>query len=368
MDNVKIKNYRSLKNIELEMGGINVIFGDSDSGKTNFFRALRDFAFNTRGIDFVTHGEKSSMVSIDNKVKWEKGKGINKYTVGKKPFTNVGQSCPEEASDVHGLKEIDFGQKVVKRLNFIDQFESHFIVSQSEQDSAKIVTSLIPGINMILEGSRQAVLKLRHLKQDQDMLEKQKAELDIDLEPLPRLTNIREKATEIDKKLVQIQSKRKRLRQLRAIRELLKRHREDSIRIKTLIVSLGKYIIDAASIIGKARQLSSIIEAKKKSDQLAEEFQFTGGVIGGLALVLENFETLNKQIEHFSRLQSISANLTKGRQRQIFLKKELNDCTESLEAKIGAVSELVQKQGICPLTKKPFIDVCKKYLVEDMGL
>ena len=183
MNKIEIKNYRSIKKAELELAGINVVIGPTDSGKSNLYRALRDFAFNTRGEDFVTKGEKVTEIDVDEVI-WQKGKGKNQYVVPgfEDPFTKVGVNCPEEVTQVHGLREVDFGQGVVKRINFSGQFDSHFIVNESEQDSAKIVTSILPDINMVLEGTRQAVLKIRHLTNDLEHNQKQQTEIQEDLE------------------------------------------------------------------------------------------------------------------------------------------------------------------------------------------
>lgn len=37
---VRISNYRSIENIEVDLGAINILIGQNNAGKSNFLRAL----------------------------------------------------------------------------------------------------------------------------------------------------------------------------------------------------------------------------------------------------------------------------------------------------------------------------------------
>lgn len=59
---VRIKNYRSIESIDLELGMINLLIGQNNSGKTNFLKALNLAVSGTVDISeddiFVAHGER----------------------------------------------------------------------------------------------------------------------------------------------------------------------------------------------------------------------------------------------------------------------------------------------------------------------
>ena len=63
---IKIKNFRSHKNTEIELSsGVNIICGDNDLGKSTILRAL-NWVNNNKpsGDSYITHGKNKSTVSI----------------------------------------------------------------------------------------------------------------------------------------------------------------------------------------------------------------------------------------------------------------------------------------------------------------
>ena len=45
LKSVRVQNFRSLENIDIELGEINILIGQNNVGKSNFLRAI-DIAFN----------------------------------------------------------------------------------------------------------------------------------------------------------------------------------------------------------------------------------------------------------------------------------------------------------------------------------
>ena len=72
---VRISNFRSIENIEVDLGAINILIGQNNAGKSNFLRAL-DIAFNgSKTISeediFIEHNEhlsKNKKAIIDLKI------------------------------------------------------------------------------------------------------------------------------------------------------------------------------------------------------------------------------------------------------------------------------------------------------------
>ena len=61
---VQVKNFQSLKDVELEIEGFTALSGPNNSGKSALMRAIRGVFQNTGGTSFITHGEKEMEVSL----------------------------------------------------------------------------------------------------------------------------------------------------------------------------------------------------------------------------------------------------------------------------------------------------------------
>ena len=117
---VRIKNFQSIKDAEIEISGFTVITGTNNSGKTAVMRAIRGVFTNAPAGPLLRRGEAYLSVTIHfddgNTVTWEKGwekpdrkgKTVNRYIVNGKTLPNVGRSAPEEVR-LLGVGEIRAG-------------------------------------------------------------------------------------------------------------------------------------------------------------------------------------------------------------------------------------------------------------------
>lgn len=125
---IHISNFQGHEASTLELSsGVNVVLGETDSGKTSILRALNWVATNRpRGDAFVKFGAKSCSVSVvtdKGEVKRVKRPGFNGYALvtasgGKQEFKEIGTSVPIEAKSVLNIDEI----------NVQSQLSSHFLV------------------------------------------------------------------------------------------------------------------------------------------------------------------------------------------------------------------------------------------------
>lgn len=156
MKQVIIKGYQSLVKVVLNLAaGLNVFNGETDSGKSSIIRAMTGFMHNAEGDGFVTVGAKKAVVEVDG-VKWEKGKNVNRYSIGDKVFEKVGRGAvPVEVQQATGIREVEFGEGITRRLNITKQSEPKFFVVDKPSDNAKIIGSL-SGIHIIFNALRDA--------------------------------------------------------------------------------------------------------------------------------------------------------------------------------------------------------------------
>lgn len=162
MKKISIKNYQSIKNAEIELGGITVITGRTDSGKSAFFRAVKAVVSNESGDDFTTFGEKKTVVEIDN-VKWIQSNTENSYEIDGKRWDKCGRTVPDDVRKELNMGEIEFGKDIKFYLNFSGQLDPSFIVQGNPSDNAKVIGS-ISNIHTVYNGLREAEKDAKNIK------------------------------------------------------------------------------------------------------------------------------------------------------------------------------------------------------------
>lgn len=104
MVKLTIDNFQSIGHAELILDGLTVIVGPSDRGKSALLRAVEAALFNRAGEQFVRIGAKTAVVTLElpepdaagvHRVRWEKGKGVNKFDVDGAAYAKVGKGAPD---------------------------------------------------------------------------------------------------------------------------------------------------------------------------------------------------------------------------------------------------------------------------------
>src|SRR5258708_20568027 len=104
MTSLQIRNFQSLKKIDLDLLPLTVIVGPSSSGKSALVRALKVLSSNERGADFITNGESSCSISAtcdDWKITFERDVSSGSYrlydgvNVEEREYTNLTGPIPE---------------------------------------------------------------------------------------------------------------------------------------------------------------------------------------------------------------------------------------------------------------------------------
>lgn len=157
---VSIRNFQSLKKVDLELGPFTVIVGNSATGKSALIRALKAVASNVRGTSLVTSGESTLSVSVQSEV-WkltlEKGTSSNSYRVcdlttgTDKEYTKLAGEVPEEVTALLGIEPVADGRSV----NFAGERDQPFLLDESGQQVAKVLGDLT-NVATILEAIREA--------------------------------------------------------------------------------------------------------------------------------------------------------------------------------------------------------------------
>lgn len=172
--NLTIQNFQSHKKTELDFDdGINIIIGQSDSGKSAIIRAL-NWVINNKpsGEAFKSKwgGDTKAIIDIDAyKILREKAKS-NLYAIytgeqtARTPFLSFGQNVPENVK-----KLLNFSS-----LNIANQFDSPFLLAMSGGEVASYLNEIV---NLDKIDTSLANIN-KSLKGEKTLLEKAKSELE----------------------------------------------------------------------------------------------------------------------------------------------------------------------------------------------
>ena len=108
---IRVRNFQSIEDAEVEVSGLTVVTGQNNSGKTALMRAVRGVFENSGGDAFVRHGTDALAVHLDfgdADVTWTKGPKVKPtYIVGGKTI-NPGRSVPDEVTSL-GVAPVQAG-------------------------------------------------------------------------------------------------------------------------------------------------------------------------------------------------------------------------------------------------------------------
>ena len=143
-----MKNFESHENSEIEFsGGLNLIIGQSNQGKSSIVRALALVVANRFDKDSVRTGADFCTVTVvteKGSVTAERGEDTNHWIIetvaGKKEYRNIGTTVPPETLSILGMGERVRGE--IKELpNIMFQLEKHYMLS--EVDGKKATSNMI---------------------------------------------------------------------------------------------------------------------------------------------------------------------------------------------------------------------------------
>jgi energy-coupling factor transporter ATP-binding protein EcfA2 len=174
IDGVAVKGYQSLYDVKCSLGNFTVIYGESDVGKSAFYRAVKALVTSEDGDSFISHGKSSTTVALKLnsgvKVAWFKKKGKSgEYSckVDEKTKLQTWARARKMPPDLAQL--LRFGELAVDGEkfypNFRSQFDRLFLLFESPGRRARVLGSLIA--NILLKAVKQA--NLERIRNDSDI-------------------------------------------------------------------------------------------------------------------------------------------------------------------------------------------------------
>lgn len=147
LERLEVKDYQSLKDIDLPLGRFTVIVGPSGNGKSALIRALRALCFNQPGPRFIRHKRPKAWVRLTfdegQVVEWEKprDKGAT-YTLGDQLYTRVGRAVPEDIGNALRIRRIDIDKGFTFAPQFQSQHDLPLLLTESSTLAARALAKL----------------------------------------------------------------------------------------------------------------------------------------------------------------------------------------------------------------------------------
>lgn len=155
MFKIRTKNFRKIKQAELEVSGLVWITGPTDHGKSCLLKAIPALMENPTGGSFINYDADETTVELEfdnkdgrQKVQWVKpSKGSGTYTINDgEPLSKTGSSTPPEVSDL-GFKVIQI-KDTKYNLHYWPQGE-YFLVKDTPTYIFLMISRLLKHRNLI---------------------------------------------------------------------------------------------------------------------------------------------------------------------------------------------------------------------------
>lgn len=162
IEKITVRNYQSLYNVEVKLGKFTVLYGNSDVGKSAFYRAIRGLFIGEVGDDFISVETNRVGVSIKTtsgkEIVWLKSRGKSSTYVLFSDGVKVkewrrARQLPKELEVLLQIRPVTVdGDKFYPNLR--GQFDPLFLLFESSSKRARVLGSLVS--NLLLSGIKTA--------------------------------------------------------------------------------------------------------------------------------------------------------------------------------------------------------------------
>ena len=363
---VNLENFQSISKASLEfVQGINIIVGQSNSGKSAILRAIKGAVLNPNGSQkYIKNGTTGFKVGIEyegNDIEWSRSSKSPKYTINGEEYLKVGNSNLTNIVDNCGFV-LDEGNNL---MNVESELELPFPFDKSNAELFKLFEK-----NIFCVSDSTAIVKL--IKADEDEVNKAKDNAEYELDRLKQKHHaLEELEAEVDiNKLINGRN---------LLAELLGEKDKLALDISKLsdIIVMGKVFSKAIPNITVDANLIQDYTALWKDVQKLDEIRGVGKVLATkptastpVVLNISEYEELKESVtqleqaqetisilraleapetkvisEEYSSLRNDITTLSRLREQAQNLQKDISD----IQVQIKNLEEEKKQFKVCPL-------------------
>ncbi|MFP4526817.1 MAG: AAA family ATPase [Bacteroidales bacterium] len=289
---LELNNFQSHKNSLLEFDpGVNIIVGNTDSGKSSLIRSLKLVIYNKpSGDSFISHWAKQLNVKLevdDHTIQRVKGSS-NKYILDDKEFTSFGTTTPDEINQVINMSDV----------NTQFQLDPAFLLSSTSGEVAQYLNKVanLDQIDKSQKNIKREITQLSKKVEFYDTNIKQNREKLENFKFVKKLENSLKEITKEQERLNSNHQKRSKIAKLVTDTKEVQnqcRNEKEFVRNESLV----NKAIDKLNYVKKLRQ------EKEKLQNLISKIQTTKNDISSLSEA-SKFEPLVHRIENLKQALS----------------------------------------------------------------
>ena len=219
---VSVKNYGVVKKADIEfVSGLNIISGESGTGKSTILRGIEGAVFNSSGDEVITQGENKAEITIKynnhivTRTRDKKGSFKTNYIVDGDVISKVGSTPVKSVLDCFGIKEIKTGSNAI-RPNFLSQFSAPFLVNEQPSKIFEYLTITSKAVS--LKDVESSITEdLNNAKQDKKIKEEVSASLKKMVLETQKILENEELVLQLEKSVNKLNNKSERIELLQTI-------------------------------------------------------------------------------------------------------------------------------------------------------
>jgi len=342
-----LKNFQKHKKREFSFkGGLNVIIGDNNSGKSSIIRAIAWVSTNKPNGDwmrmFDPEGEEGERLTATVEMHLDsgviitrtKGNNINEYRLStcEDPFTSVGRGAPPApVLDVLGQVQLPMDKSIIPFLGTEDELP--FMISESGPTRGGMLNYLT-GIDIGDRMRKGCKKDIRAITADINSHENQKKEVEVRLEKYAELDKMESKLEKIQKADAKIVRMQEKLAKVKSLASKLKKHKV-KIKYRKVFLVKARRVIKVGSLYCALDALWTQVKAHTCSKARVNAVLACKGSIKGL----------DKQQVKVSKVKDSLSKLYDLRAHAECLE---DHCKRYTTSKAEAEAEL-EKYDVCPV-------------------
>jgi len=362
---VKVKNFQSIAEAELEVNGFTVVTGSNNSGKTALMRAIRGVFQNTSGHRFVRHGEAKCEVTIsDDKhsVTWEKGaKQKPKYTLDGKVMY-PGRDVPTELSCMGVVPIRCSGTEIWPQL--APQFQQIFLLDENGSAIAEALAD-VERVGKLNRALKKSNTDRKQTAGELKVRNKDKIQHENELLVFEGLDDVISQFESIEQAHALLEVEEQKIQQVKtlivqyndALSEV-----EELQGIQSIDVPDRDVVVELAAMAKDCKRLRQMVD---EYNEVTEELNQLGGAIDDVELPSKQaFVDINEARKEIQGLMDLQQEIEDAQSELDAISIELEQTKAEWQEAQADVKDLLREAKVCPTCGTK----CGVHFLDQMGI